>query len=378
MRALSAAGIVALIMVAGGASAQSLPGGSVPPESGPPLLVAEPAAGQSVADEPSPQTDPLARKTTWAGDLPLETLPAEIRNRRSPVSSYGDLRHVDVDFTCDYRADGRAVCRVDQSAAGAMLIDRTGEWMAFRMELHPDFGAMGVRRKLTVRFPRRGRFQVIEGDWSFWSEPVDPPLWRTSPSDVDQALLYSVYFGRMSDTRRLDPEIAKSGRVELTCPVLEDGWLGICRTPATTEADGFISGVALAIAANVRLADADAEGASTAGRHINLSLDIVRPDVLPEAIVVEPTVVSTPGEQELAALTSPGIVAAGAEGSSVAMCISTVEYGPPANCAVIASSNGDFSFSPSVLGIVQRRLIAPGTINGQPYRLLVKQRVIWR
>lgn len=315
----------------------------------------------------------ISGQAVEAAQAAPEVRPVPIRSFASPVADFGGLRTVDVVFICNYQPDGRSDCTVGPAPGEAVLIDRAGEWMAAYSEHRPDLGAVGAQRTLTLRFKPEVRPEIVNVRWAYWTTAVEKPVWRTSPEDLDQALFYAIAAEHGGLPARREDEV-----VHLACPVMVDGWLGLCRSgEEAEETTGAALNIGRLLAANVRMAELDGDGVATGGRHIRLSFTIRRPEVIPDVEVVPPVVISTPNQDEVASLTPDYVFDAGMRNTSEVYCISPAEIGPPSHCLVGRNTSGRFAFSRVALEISRRRLLAPGLVNGQPYRAPVANRVTW-
>ncbi|NJC39747.1 hypothetical protein GGQ87_000005 [Brevundimonas alba] len=293
-----------------------------------------------------------------------------------PFPSFEGRASVTIDFWCRYEAGGGRRC--DAAARdGFDLPEDAGRWLETRTGPRPDLVGTGLRRRVALEF-KPGEAQptaVRDTDrhWEFWWPELTDPVWSIPLESLDP---YLSYLPAPPERRTL-----MTGEIPLQCGVRADGYLDLCifERPIEEEMETVIANRARAVAANVRLEPAAADGSASAGRFVRLNIVFDGGATLgAEPASENPVTLSQPDPEMMSRLYPPGALEAGVEATVTLECIAQAATGPLENCTVIGEDPGGRGFGPPSVAIAETLVTSPFTIEGRPYRQLVRQRIVWR
>lgn len=293
-----------------------------------------------------------------------------------PFPSFEGRAAVIIDFWCRYEPGGVRQCEAS-ARDGFELPADAGDWLETRTGPRPDLERSGLKRRVALEFrPEQARPTGVDDSdryWDFWWPELPDPVWVTSLESLDPHLFYLP----VAPERRE----RMTGEIPLRCGVRPDGYLGLCifDRPLAGEAETVMAGRAKAIAANLRVAPAGADGTPSAGRFVRLNLRFDGAAGLGDEPRFEnPATLTQPDAALMTELYPQGALQAQIEGTVVVECISPAAAGPLENCVVIGEDPGGRGFGPPSVTIAETLTASPFRIDGRPYRQLVRQRIFWR
>lgn len=293
-----------------------------------------------------------------------------------PFQSFEGRDIVVVDFWCRYEADGRREC--DASARdGFVLPSGAGDWLERRTGPRPDLADTGLRKRVALEFrpgePQPTASQDSGRRWDFWWPELPDPVWIVGLDDLEPHLFYLPV--------RPDERGLMTGDIPLRCGVRPDGYLGLCifDRPLAGDAETAMANRAKALAANLRVEPAAADGAPSAGRFVRLNIAFDGAAALADDPPFEnPVTLSQPDPALMTRLYPQRALEAGIEGMVVVECVTPAVTGPLENCTVIGEEPGGRGFGPPSVRIAETLTASPFRIDGRAYRQLVRQRILWR